>query len=108
MTRPKSVKIFGQRYKVKYDLQDDDIEGVNMGLTDQWSNTIRLQSSLQEDKLARVFMHEVTHAILNETTLALRKRFDVEEVCDIVGFHVIDVLKLNPDIVEWLLKEVEE
>lgn len=107
MIRPKSIKVLGQRYKVKYDLQEDDKEGKTLGITDQWTNTIRLQGSLQEDKMASVFMHEVTHAILNETTLSDRLRFGLEEVCDIVGFHVVPFLKDNPDIVSWILKEVE-
>jgi len=108
MTRPTSVKIFGQKYKVKYDLHTDEAEKENMGLTDSTSNTIRLMGNLQEDKMARVFMHEVTHAIINESTLSEKKRFNVEEVCDIVGFHMVDTLKANPAIVEWILKEEEE
>jgi ribosome-interacting GTPase 1 len=56
-------------------------------------------------RLIRVLMHEVTHAVIEESPLASRKRFDVEEVCDIVGFHIIDVLKDNPQLVEWLFGE---
>jgi hypothetical protein len=48
---------------------------------------------MPEDKLIRVLGHEITHAIIHETPMSQRKRFDVEEVCDIVGYHVIDTLK---------------
>ena len=36
-----------------------------------------------------------------------RKRFNNEEVCDIVGFHFTDMLKDNPKLVEWLIGELE-
>lgn len=104
MTRPTSIKVFGQKYKVRYDYESNE----NNGLTDFDSNTIFVRPVLQEDKLFRVLMHEVTHAIINETPLCDRKRFSNEEVCDIVGFHFIDMLKDNPSIVAWLLKEIEE
>ena len=63
---------------------------------------------MPEDKLIRVFVHEITHAIIFETPMSTRKRFDVEEVCDIVGYHVVDMLKENPEIVQYILREIEE
>lgn len=98
MPRPKVVKVFGQKYKVQYDYKSTE----NYGLTDSAINTIFVDGRLPEDKLMRVFMHEVTHAVIHETPLSLRKRFDVEEVCDIVGFHILDTLQNNPEILEWV------
>jgi hypothetical protein len=40
--------------------------------------------------------------------MSQRKRFDVEEVCDIVGYHVIDTLAANPEVVAFILHEIEE
>jgi len=105
--RPSSVKIFGQKYRVAYDLHEDPEEQDTYGLTLSTANLIRLRNDMQSDKMARVFMHEVTHAIIDESTMAGRKRFDVEEVCDIVGFHIVDMLKDNQSILEWLLKEAD-
>jgi len=104
MKRPTSIKIFGQKYKIKYTLEDKD----SYGLTTSEINTIELRPDLPEDKLVRVFMHEITHAIIFETPMSMRKRFDVEEVCDIVGYHVVDMLKENPEIVQYILREIEE
>jgi hypothetical protein len=104
IARPSLIKVFGQKYKVRYDYESAE----NNGLTDFDSNTIHIRPVLQEDKLFRVLMHEVTHAIINETPLCSRKRFNEEEVCDIVGFHFIDMLKDNPALVAWLIKETEE
>ena len=104
MTRPASIKIFGQKYRVRYDYESTE----NNGLTDFDSNTIHIRPSLPEDKLFRVLMHEVTHAIINETPLCTRKRFNEEEICDVVGFHFIDMLKDNPALVAWLIRETEE
>ena len=103
MDRPASIKIFGQRYKVRYDYVSDE----NNGLCEPDNNTIHISPALQEDKLFRVLMHEVTHAVIAETVLRDRKRFNEEEVCDIVGFHFMDTLKANPKLVEWLTTEVD-
>jgi len=60
--------------------------------------------------MIHVLMHEVTHAVIHESLLANRKRFDAEEVCDLVGYHIVDTLKDNPALVEWLFgtKESED
>ena len=102
--RPKSVKIFGQKYTIRYDYDSTE----NNGLTDFDSNTIHVRPELPDDKLFRILMHEVTHAIINETPLCNRKRFANEEVCDIVGFHFIDMLKDNPALVAWLIEQSKE
>lgn len=104
MIKPTSVKVFGQKYKIKYDYVSEE----NHGITDFDTNTISIASGLPEDKLLRVLMHEITHAIINGTPLCNRKRFIEEEVCDIVGFHFIDMLKDNPALLEWVTKEIEE
>ena len=109
MSRPSSIKIFGQKYKVRYDLPEapGDEEGT-LGLCNQSTSTISIQGHLQEDKMAGVLMHEITHACIDESVMSGRKRFNVEEVCDIVGYHVLVVLKDNPRVLEWLIKEIED
>jgi hypothetical protein len=102
MARPTSLKVFGQKYKIRYDYTSTE----NMGLTDSELNTIHIRGKLQEDKIARVLMHEVTHAVLGETPWSLRKRFEVEEVCDIVGYFIMPVLKDNPHLAEYILSEL--
>jgi hypothetical protein len=104
MRRPTSIKIFGQKYKIRYDHTDES----SYGMTDPDRNTIWLRPGMPEDKLIRVLGHEITHAIINETPLSMRKRFDVEEVCDIVGYHVVDTLAANPDIVAYILREIDD
>lgn len=108
MTRPTSVKISGQKYKIKYDLPTEGLESDTLGETLQATSTIRIQPHLQEDKMAGVLLHEITHAVIDESVMSERKRFGVEEVCDIVGYHILSVLKDNPTVLEWLIKEIEE
>ena len=103
MRRPTSLKVFGQKYKILYNLANKE----NYGETDEATNTISIDGQLQEDKIARVLMHEVTHAILNETPWSLRKRFELEELCDIVGYFVMPVLKENPHIAEYIMSELD-
>ena len=104
MPRIYSVKIFGQRYKIDYKHHDED----SYGVTVSENNRISIRHNLTEDKLQRVLMHEVTHAVIHESLLSLRKRFDVEEVCDLVGYHIVDVLKDNQALREWLFQDKEE
>jgi len=106
MPRIYSVKIFGQKYKIDYNHADED----SYGMCFSENNRISIRHRLPEDKLMRVLMHEITHAVIHESLLSLRKRFDVEEVCDLMGYHVVDMLKDNPQLVEWLFgyKEPEE
>ena len=106
MPRIFSLKVFGQKYRIDYNHTDDE----SYGITDSATNRISIRHRLPEDKLVRVLMHEVTHAIIHESVLSNRKRFDVEEVCDLVGFHIVDVLRDNPQLMEWVLgyKNFEE
>lgn len=101
---PKTLKIFGQKYNVKYDYESTE----NNGFCEADKNLISISPNLQDDKLFRVLMHEITHAIIAETPLYGRKRFNEEEICNIVGFHFIDMLKDNPILVDWLIKEIKE
>ena len=103
MKRPKSILVSGIRYKVKYDLTDPDA----YGLTTSDTNTIQLRPELPEDKSIRVLVHEITHAVIFETTMSVRKRFDLEEVCDIVGYHFLNVLRDNPELTAYLMREIE-
>jgi len=98
MPRIYSIKVFGQKYKIDYNHQDEE----SYAVTTSAENRISIRHRLPEDKLIRVLMHEVTHAIIHESTLANRKRFDVEEVCDLVGFHIVDALNDNPHLLDWL------
>jgi len=104
MPRIYSVKIFGQKYKIDYKHHAED----SYGMTYSENNRISLRHSLPEDKMIHVLMHEVTHAVIHESLLSLRKRFDVEEVCDLVGYHIVDTLKDNPALVEWLFNKKDE
>lgn len=101
MDKPTSIKIFGQKYHIKF----DDESGEDYGITDQSTNTIHVKPDLPADKMLRVFMHEVTHAIIFETPMSTRKRFDLEEVCDIVGYHVLDTLQSNPHVLAWVMQD---
>ena len=104
MARLYSIKIFGQKYRIDYAHNEED----SYGVTDPGINRISIRHRLPEDKLVRVLMHEVTHAVIFESLLAGRKRFDIEEVCDLVGYHIVDVLNDNPELREWLFGAKKE
>ena len=104
MKKPTSISISGIKYKIKYELADDSA----LGLTDSVTNTISLQEYLPIDKLLRVLLHEITHAVIFETPFSMRKRFELEEVCDIVGWHLLSALRDNPGITDYLLQPIED
>jgi len=104
MKRPTSLRISGIKYRVKYTLDDPDA----IGETNSETNTISLREGLPEDKAIRVLVHELTHAVIFETPFANRKRFELEEVCDIVGWHFLDMLRNNPEVAQYILREIED
>ena len=55
-------------------------------------------------KLKRILLHEIVHAVINETQPPDRKRFNEEEVCDLFGMLVLPVLLKNPRIVDFLFE----
>lgn len=104
MKRPTSAKIFGQKYRIAYDFKEQE----NLGETDLDINKISIRGELQEEKIIRVLMHEITHAVIGESPMTGRKRFNEEEVCDIVGYLVIPALKENPRLVEYVFSDTGE
>ena len=104
MKRPTTIRISGIKYKITYDHADPDA----FGETDAEKNVISLRNNLPDDKLIRVLVHEITHAVIFETPFSTRKRFDVEEMCDIVGWHFVDALRNNPEVTAYILRELED
>ena len=104
MKRPLTIKLFGQKYKISY----DHISEESLGETDLDTNRISIRGSLQEEKVIRVLMHEITHACIGESPMTGRKRFNEEEVCDIVGYLVIPALKENPKLIEYIFSDTGE
>lgn len=104
MKRPTSINISGIKYKIKYNLEDSDA----FGITDSETNTISLRDNIPVDKMIRVMAHEITHAVIFETPFSIRKRFDVEEMCDIIGYHFIAALRDNPHVTQYLLQETKD
>jgi len=103
MKRPKQIYIFGQKYKINYEYIDETA----LGETFSSLNIISIRDNMTTDKLIRVLAHEITHATIAESTLLNRKRFTEEEVCDIVGYYVLPLLRANPEMTLFLLQETE-
>lgn len=67
MKIPKSVSIFGQKYKVKL-LKAVNSDGDKCcGLIDPETKTIYIDKTMTIEKQLHTFFHEVIHAVLNET-----------------------------------------
>ncbi len=77
-TRPRSVKIFGQKFKIKY-LAPDEIEENCEGVVFLSKREIHLDSSLPLEQLRRVLIHEIMHAILGVSGISEKLSDAVEE-----------------------------
>ncbi len=77
-TRPRSVNVMGQKFKIKY-LSPDEIEENCEGVTFLSRREIHLDNSLPLEQLRRVLIHEITHAILGVSGISEKLNAQVEE-----------------------------
>lgn len=71
------------------------------GISDHAAQTIALHPDLGPDALADILLHEVLHAELAQLDHNLPR--DVEErIVTYLGAHLLDTLRRNPQLVEFL------
>ena len=77
-TRPRSVKVLGQKFKIKY-LPPDEMEENCEGVVYTSRREIHLDNSLPLEQLRRVLIHEIMHAILSISGISEKLSYTVEE-----------------------------
>ena len=75
MTLPKSVKIFGLKFKVKV----APLHGV-LGLCDRLSNTIYIEANQSDVDKLHTLIHEIGHAVFGRVGLCQGISPEIEEV----------------------------
>lgn len=59
---PKSFTVFGEKHKVSF------VKNVSLKVVGEWipeKNRIRIKADLAEDRKEQIYMHELTHCILD-------------------------------------------
>ena len=97
------VKVYDYDYWVH--ITDDNPNFLNnkteCGYTDYLMMEIYIRKSMSKQTIFETIIHELTHAYLNCQGRNTQNRFDVEELCEFVGFCA-------PKIVEQARQVMEE
>lgn len=99
MKPPKHVDVGPHRYKVVI-VPHGVLEGVGAGGSCQpRHNVIALDGEVPRSQLADTLLHELAHAMLATTDL---DDAEEERVARILGPALLDLLRSNPHLVEWV------
>lgn len=94
MVVPKSVKIFGQRFKVKV----VPLHGY-LGLCDRATNTLYVESNQSEKEIYQTLLHEIGHAVVGRTGIAQALSPEVEEIIvENIATAIIENFEFIPKI----------
>lgn len=77
MKLPKSIKVFGETYKIKVIKEKDP---VNLGLCDFQKKIILVHDRQSSKEIMHTLIHEVGHAVFNRIGLNQSISHDLEEV----------------------------
>jgi Zn-dependent peptidase ImmA (M78 family) len=79
-TRPRTVKVFGEKFKIKYLHPDDcdDLDGAH-GIMCLNEREIVINNTLPLDQMRRTLIHEIAHAILGVSGISEKLNPAVEE-----------------------------
>ena len=98
MNPPKRVRIGPHTFRVHVDVDGVMVDAV--GTSDTDSLTIALRGGMPHTTMADTLLHEITHAVLRP----LKLDPDLEErVCMQIGSQLLDVLRSNPKLVEYVV-----
>ena len=98
MKPPRQVRIGPHTFRVHVDTNGVMVDEV--GTSDADSLMIALRGGSPHTAMADTLLHEITHAVLRP----LKLEHELEErVCMQIGSQLLDVLRSNPKLVEYLV-----
>ena len=97
------LTILGFTYTVLFQPQQiHDGKDYNWGMCDNEKQIIQVWRGLTPQRQRQVLVHEIIHAIFE---LMAIEQGNEENVCDCVSLGLVVVLKDNPWLVKWLVKD---
>jgi hypothetical protein len=96
---PKTVKVGPHVYSI---LRKSKAEMKDHGLCDWDQVQIKIQERLRKSKAQEVLLHEVLHACCYPNMADVQNKTD-EEFVDTVSPLLLQVLRDNPELVEYLI-----
>lgn len=83
------VIIGGYEYSVQY-IPHSEMPGYD-GLTYSNERTIKIRNDLDDTATLLIVTHEVVHALLATQGRVFQKKFDVEEVCELIANRLFEI-----------------
>ena len=93
----KKVRINGYTYKVCF-VEPHTLPEKCIGQTFYDERMIKISTALDETATKITVTHELVHAILGTQGRSYQKNFDLEDVCEFVGYNLDQINKLLKDI----------
>lgn len=75
------------------------------GSCDFEKNEILIMESSGESRKKTTLMHEIMHALAHERGIDLSRADSEETFCDEIGRAFLQIVRDNPDLVEYIKKE---
>lgn len=117
--RPTRIQIAGQPFAVEWENQNgkrlhEDADGYwDLGTTAVYEQRLIIRTNQAEHQLRDTVLHEVIHALINMT--GQRDRFKPNDASEkhpeepvvlAVATALLQVLRANPSLVEWLTEPI--
>jgi Zn-dependent peptidase ImmA (M78 family) len=88
---PSEISVMGQTVTIRM-LSDADMAG-NCGLSQAYSNSIKINNSLPPDKQGHTFLHELLHQM--DDMLKLKMKHDTIDVLSMAMYQVLKENNIN-------------
>lgn len=111
---PRSLKIWGHKYKVVQQKDPRIYDGVNnppvLGFFSGNEQLICVKKALEKKppQQAEILLHEVLHGVAYHSNVFEGMRDKEEHVVDTLATGIILILKDNPDLIEYFKESLNE
>ena len=95
------LKINGLDWDVRFVDRSELREG-NDAETHYYQFTIKLANTLSNKMARLIFIHELTHAILDSQGRGYQKSMNIEDLCEFMSFNHDNIAKAVKSFEEWI------
>lgn len=99
---PRKVRIRGHIFTMKQ-VPKSGLPANCQGYVEPDKNSIRIYQRLPASRKVEVILHECIHAMLSGHSIVQE-----EQVCEVLGEHLTEFIRDNPDFIRHCLKTLEQ